>query len=170
MLHYVRHFPEDSLGSENREDVGKRWGGSGLRGCARGRANKYLTKSSGKLIPSFGRLLRGAPSSAAPSTRSSGSVLLYSAIFLVRFRVRIGEESRPDGTVWRASKILEYYQQPGILLAFILIPAVSCRFATDFNWRRVCYISSRAETRDCRTDKVMISYPEKKTRLSGIFL
>lgn len=23
-LHYVRHFPEDSLGSENREDVGKR--------------------------------------------------------------------------------------------------------------------------------------------------
>lgn len=27
---------------------------------ARGRPNKYLTKSSGKLIPSFGRLLRGA--------------------------------------------------------------------------------------------------------------
>lgn len=24
MLHYVRHFPEDSLGNENREDVGKR--------------------------------------------------------------------------------------------------------------------------------------------------
>lgn len=25
-LHYVRHFPEDSLGNENREDVGKRRG------------------------------------------------------------------------------------------------------------------------------------------------
>lgn len=59
-LHYVRHFPEDSLGSENREDVGERWGkvrrGGGVRGCA-GRPNKYLAKSSGKLIPSLGRLL-----------------------------------------------------------------------------------------------------------------
>lgn len=61
-LHYVRHFPEDSLGSENREDVGKRQGEVRRSGSARGRPNKYLTKSSGKLIPSLGRLLReGSP-------------------------------------------------------------------------------------------------------------
>lgn len=42
MLHYVGHFPEDSPRSENREDVGE------------GEANKYLTKSSGKLIPFLG--------------------------------------------------------------------------------------------------------------------
>lgn len=31
-LHYVRHFPEDSLGNENREDVGKRRGRGETRG------------------------------------------------------------------------------------------------------------------------------------------
>lgn len=35
-LHYVRHFPEDSLGSENREDVGKRWDEAGRGGGGRG--------------------------------------------------------------------------------------------------------------------------------------
>lgn len=90
MLHYVRHFPEDSLGSENREDVGKRWGVG-----ARGRPNKYLTKSSGKLIPSFGRLLRGAPSTAARRRRARTDPAFHFAIFLVRFRERIGRNHDP---------------------------------------------------------------------------
>lgn len=41
--------------------------GEGARDARRW-PNKYLTKSSGKLIPSLGRLLRGIPSAAAPST------------------------------------------------------------------------------------------------------
>lgn len=64
--------------------------GEGARDARRW-PNKYLTKSSGKLIPSFGRLLRGIPSATAPSTneRPCLDASFYSAIFLVRFCDRI---------------------------------------------------------------------------------
>lgn len=64
-------------------------------GGARGRPNKYLTKSSGKLIPSFGRLLRGAPSTAARRRRARADPAFHFAIFLVRFRERIGRNHDP---------------------------------------------------------------------------
>jgi len=125
-LHYVKHFPEDSPRSENREDVGKsrgwrwRWVPRWERGKEGGREaekpNKYLTKSSGKLIPSLGRLLRRRAPSAASSDESTRSSERHGAGFYsprfssCDFRERIGdgggsaresrtEHSRRRGTV-----------------------------------------------------------------------
>lgn len=100
-----------------------------------GRPNKYLTKSSGKLIPSFGRFLRGAPSTAAPSTRSSGSVLFHSAIYLVRFRERIGRNHDPGKTVTSAENA-GMLPEPRILLAFIQPVELTLRDRFQY----VCFI------------------------------
>jgi len=59
--------------------------------------NKYLTKSSGKLIPSLGRLLRGRAPSAASSDESTRSSERHGAGFYsprfssCDFRERIGD-------------------------------------------------------------------------------
>jgi len=112
-LHYVRHFREDSLGSENREDVGKGRCGE-VHGDARGRPNKYLTKSSGKLIPSLGRLLRDAPSVAAPSTKRRARASRRTARFryFARAIPRCGSAecwNHAPTKRWRAWKILKRY-------------------------------------------------------------
>jgi hypothetical protein len=75
-------------------------GGSGTGWEGRREAekpNKYLTKSSGKLIPSLGRLLRGRAPSAASSDESTRSSERHGAGFYsprfssCDFRERIGD-------------------------------------------------------------------------------
>lgn len=91
-------------------------------GDARRWPNKYLTKSPGKLIPSLGRLLRGIPSAAAPSTserraRTSPcrSILRFSSCDFATGSVQGARESRPGvrNRESRALKILERYRNPG---------------------------------------------------------
>lgn len=119
-LHYVRYFPEDSLGSGNREDVSVRGEGESA-GDARRWPNKYLTKSSGKLIPSLGRLLRGIPSAAAPSTserraRTSPcrSIPRFSSCdFATGSAQGAGNHAPTRNVERRALKILERYRNSG---------------------------------------------------------
>lgn len=112
MLHYVRHFPEDSLGNENREDVGKRWGGGGA-GTRGGAPNKYLTKSSGKLIPSFGvsygEHLQPQPAVDALE-RIRRSISQFSSCDFASGSVGITTRRNP---VTRAENTGTYYQSPG---------------------------------------------------------
>lgn len=91
-------------------------------GEARRWPNKYLTKSSGKLIPSLGRLLRGQTFSRSAiderTTRPNEPVPFYSAIFPVRFCDWIqtqgaGNHAPTRSGERRALKILERYRNPG---------------------------------------------------------
>lgn len=90
-------------------------------GDARRWPNKYLTKSSGKLIPSLGRLLRGIPSAAAPSTserraRTSPcrSIPRFSSCdFATGSAQGAGNHAPTRNGERRALKILERYRNSG---------------------------------------------------------
>lgn len=130
-LHYVRHFPEDSLGSENREDVGKgRCGGvrGGVRG--EGQINTWLNRPENSFHPS-GVSYGAAPSVGAPSTSDAPErvgTVLFRYFRSCDFASRIGGvlESRPDKTVTSVENT-KTLLEPRILLTFAAL-ALFVRF------------------------------------------
>lgn len=141
-------------------------GEGGSAGDARRWPNKYLTKSSGKLIPSLGRLLRGHTFSRSAiderTTRPNESVPFYSAIFLVRFCDWIGAQDAGNHAPARngerrALKILERYRNSGFSLSVIRSSRginASRRISID-----VAYVTSylNGGTHDPETDIVKSS-------------
>lgn len=79
-LHYVRHFPEDSLGSENREDVGKKWGRRARETRGGGQINTWLNRPENSFHPSgvsYGAYLQPQPHRRANDAPERARAVLF---------------------------------------------------------------------------------------------